>query len=145
MRTAGAGVSAGCALLCLAVAIAPTHAQQPSAVAAPTVWQSPLNRDHALVGRIWDVGAARFVGAEGLYAGVRAATFVVLGENHDNPDHHVLQARVLAALVASGRAPAVAFEMLDTAQQPALDRYVRDHANDAAGLGPAVEIGRAHV
>ena len=135
MTRAAAGLATACALLCWAAVLAPAHAQQ---APADPAWQSPLHRDHALVGRIWDVAAARFVGAVDLYASMSQATFVVLGENHDNPDHHVLQARVLAALVAAGRAPAVAFEMLDTSQQPALDAYVREHPGDAAGLGDAV-------
>lgn len=49
------------------------------------------------------------------------AQFVVLGEQHENADHHRLQARLLRALAARGRAPAVAFEMLSRDLQPALD------------------------
>jgi len=39
---------------------------------------------------------------------------VLLGEQHDNPSHHVLQARIVQLLIASGVRPAVAFEMFPT-------------------------------
>jgi uncharacterized iron-regulated protein len=81
-----------------------------------------LHRDHPLAGKIWDVRAARFVDEATLSQALAAADFVLLGETHDNPEHHRLQARALAALVAAGRRPAVAFEMLDIAQQPYVDQ-----------------------
>ena len=45
-----------------------------------------------------------------------ARDFVLLGEKHDNPDHHRLQAWMIDALVARGRRPAIAMEMLDAEQ-----------------------------
>lgn len=118
----------------LALVVAGAAAAQP----IPAPWQSPLNRDHPLVGSIWDLGAARFIAPADLEARIAASRFVVLGENHDNPDHHALQARLLAAVVAAGRSPSVAYEMWDTSQQGALDTYLRDHPRDAAGLGDAI-------
>jgi uncharacterized iron-regulated protein len=109
--------------------------------AAPT-WLTSLDRGHPLVGRIWSVRRHAFVDASAVVADAGRARFVLLGEKHDNPDHHRLQAEVLAALVAAGRRPAVAFEMLETTQQVAVDRYREQHhqdpARDAAGLGAAV-------
>jgi uncharacterized iron-regulated protein len=63
---------------------------------------------------------------------------VLLGEKHDNPDHHALQARLLRAMVLGGRKPVVAFEMFDGDDQPALDASRRDHPRDAASLAVAV-------
>jgi uncharacterized iron-regulated protein len=63
---------------------------------------------------------------------------VLLGEKHDNPDHHRLQAWVLRALIAAGRRPAVAFEMLSHDEAPALADHLAAAPTDAAGLGPAV-------
>jgi uncharacterized iron-regulated protein len=62
---------------------------------------------------------------------------VLLGEKHDNPDHHRLQAAALRAMVAGGRRPAVAFEMFDSEQQPAIDRYRANPSATADGLGRA--------
>jgi uncharacterized iron-regulated protein len=52
-------------------------------------WESPAERAHPLVGRIWDVKAGAFIGEDVLVARLVASRFVLLGERHDNPDHHV--------------------------------------------------------
>jgi uncharacterized iron-regulated protein len=101
-------------------------------------WQAPLGREHPLTGRVWDVAAARFIDASALPPRLSRARFVLLGEKHDNPDHHRLQATLVRALAAAGRRPAVAFEMLDTSQAPALARHLAASPRDAAGLGDAV-------
>src|SRR5207244_982982 len=66
------------------------------------------------------------------------ARYVLLGEKHDNPDHHVLQARIIRALAAAGRRPTVALEMFTPAQTGALARYLAAHPRAAAGIGEAV-------
>ncbi len=101
-------------------------------------WQAPLGRDHPLAGRVWDVTAAQFMDAGALPSRLASARFVLLGEKHDNPDHHRLQATLVRALAAAGRRPAVAFEMLDTTQAPALAHYLAAAPRDASGLGDAV-------
>lgn len=118
----------------------PSGAAPPSPPGAPgEPWSSTLALDHALVGRIWDVAGARFIDAPTLLARLGAARFVLLGEKHDNPDHHRLQAWVLRGLIAAGRRPAVAFEMLDTDDQAAIDRHLAAAPDDAAGLAKAVD------
>ena len=77
-----------------------------------TSWKSPLGRNHPLTGRIWDVSSDRFIDRKTLVERLARADFVLLGERHDNPDHHMLQAEVLRDLIAVGRRPAVGFEML---------------------------------
>jgi uncharacterized iron-regulated protein len=102
-------------------------------VPRPTAWISVLDRDHPLVGKVWSVRAGTYVEDRTLLASASGAHFVLLGEKHDNPDHHVLQAWVLSAIVASGRAPAVAFEQLETDVQAAVNdaRRVAPHDVDA--------------
>ena len=68
---------------------------------------------------------------------LRGARIVLLGEKHDNPDHHRLQASALGAMVTAGRHPAVAFEMFDTDQQTAIDQYRARPSAPADGLGKA--------
>jgi uncharacterized iron-regulated protein len=75
-------------------------------------WISPLGREHPLAGKIWDVGADRLISERDLVARLAAARFVLLGERHDNPDHHRLQARAIEGIAGAGRRPAVAFEMI---------------------------------
>ena len=86
-------------------------ASPPSPVVPAEGWISELDRTHPLVGRIWSVREARFVAEPTVRAELRG--YVMLGEKHDNPDHHLLQARLLQAMIADGRRPVVAFEMLD--------------------------------
>jgi len=101
-------------------------------------WQAPLGRDHPLVGRVWDVAAARIIDPAALPPRLARAHFVLLGEKHDNPDHHLLQAILVRALAAIGRRPAVAFEMLDTAQAAALAHHLAAAPGDVDRLGDAV-------
>jgi len=80
-----------------------------------------LHRGHPLVGRVLDVRGRRWVDQATLDAALAHADVAVLGEVHDNPDAHLLQAREVRAVVAAGRAPALAFEMLATPLQEQLD------------------------
>ena len=105
---------------------------------AGSVWKTTLGRDHPLTGRIWDVSAASYVDRRTLVSRLVRGRFVLLGEKHDNPDHHVLQARLLRALIDAGRRPAVGFEMFNMDDSPAIARYVAAAPTDAAGLGEAV-------
>jgi uncharacterized iron-regulated protein len=54
------------------------------------------------------------------------AEVLYLGEQHDNPHHHERQQAVLDALVARGRRPALAFEMLTQDMQSEVDRLIRE-------------------
>ncbi len=105
-------------------------------------WQSPLGRDHPLVGTIRDVAAAGTVTPETLVARLATRRFVILGEKHDNPDHHWLQAWIIEALVMAGRRPAVAFEMVRADQADTLARYLAA-PGDAHGLGDALDWRRS--
>ena len=100
-------------------------------------WRTAVDRDHPLVGRIWDCRRRTFVDPEMVWQRLRGARMVLLGEKHDNPDHHRLQASALGAIVTAGRHPAVAFEMFDTDQQAAIDQYRARPSAPADGLGKA--------
>ena len=84
-----------------------------STIAPVKRWQSLLLRDHPLAGKIWHVAAERFVAFAYLAESVRNAHFRLLGEVHDNADHHVIQAKLLDFLGAGGLKPLVAFEQFD--------------------------------
>lgn len=83
-------------------------------------WESPLNQSHALVGSVWDVREARRVTEAELLQVLSQSQYVLLGEKHDNPDHHQLQAFVLRQLREQGVLSSVSFEMLDSSQREAL-------------------------
>ncbi len=121
-----------------AMSASPGAASHPEPAVPDSGWTSGYQRSHPLVGRLWDTASGTFISEGDLIERLAGARFVMLGEKHDNPDHHVLRARLVAGMVAAGRKPAVAFEMLDDSQAPALAAYLRDHPGDAAGLGAAV-------
>lgn len=75
-----------------------------------------------LVGRIWDVRAARFVTADELFARASRAQHVILGETHDNPEHHRLQRLALERLAGPR---ALAMEQFDSDYQAAIDAAPR--------------------
>jgi uncharacterized iron-regulated protein len=117
-------------------ATAPPAAVAPAPSAA--AWLTAVDRDNALVGKVWDVKANAFVAPSVLLPRLAAAHFVLLGERHDNPDHHRLQGRVVESLVSAGRRPAIVLEMLEVAQQAAIDEYVARADATAAGFGAAL-------
>lgn len=103
-----------------------------------TSWKSPLGRNHPLTGRIWDVSSDQFIDRETLVKRLARADFVLFGEWHDNPDHHMLQSEVLRSMIAVGRHPAVGFEMLGLDDANIIAGHLAAAPNDAAGLGKAV-------
>lgn len=125
-------------LVTASLLIGPAHANTPV-----EKWQGTVGRDHPLTGQIWDVAAGRFIDHTTLAARLARNRFVLLGEKHDSPDHHRLQAQLLRALIAAGRHPAVGFEMFDTDQQGAIDRHLDAARTDAAGLADAVNWDRS--
>lgn len=106
--------------------------------AEPPAFTTPLERDHPLVGKVWLPAAGRFIGINDLVTRARAADAVLLGETHDNADHHALQAWMLGRLLEGSRRPLVAFEMIDGGQEETLRRYLAAHPDDAGGLGAAL-------
>lgn len=121
-----------------AVLVVLAAASAPAAAPSGGPWQTSVQGGHPLVGVIWDVKAGRAIDEAALAARLAAGTFVLLGEKHDNPDHHRLQARLVGALLAAGRRPALAFEMLDGDDTQAVKGFLATRPTDAAGLGAAV-------
>ena len=83
-------------------------------------WESQLHAGHALVGMIWDSQADEFIEADELLARTEKAIYLLLGEKHDNPDHHALQLRVLDHVLQTNNVLTVSFEMMSSDQQPLL-------------------------
>lgn len=110
----------------------------PARAEAPPASITTLERDHPLVGKAWEPATGRFLAPGALESKAAAADAVLLGETHDNPDHHALQAWLVKSLTAAGLRPVVAFEMIDAGQGQALDRYLEERPADLAGLGSAI-------
>jgi uncharacterized iron-regulated protein len=89
------------------------------------------------------VAAGQFIDGAALIDRLRRSRFVLLGEKHDNPDHHRLQAWVLQSLIAAGRHPALGFEMFTADDAPVIARHLASHPFDAAGLAEALNWQRS--
>lgn len=111
----------------------------PALAQSPPVLTAPLERGHPLAGKVWLPASGQFIGVDELVARVRAADAVLLGETHDNADHHALQAWMLERVITGGKRPLVAFEMIDAGQEDALRRHLEAHPGDADGLGAALD------
>jgi len=115
--------------LCLAALIAELGSGP--AAAAPAI----LLSDHPLNATLWDTRSGLAVDEETLFAEAAAARWVLVGEKHDNAEHHRLQARVVDALGRAGRRVAVVWEMAE----PEHTAILRDaHTHGAAALGDAL-------
>ena len=98
----------------------------------------PQPPTHPLEGRIWDVRAETFVPADEALARAARATHVILGESHDNPEHHRLQKRTLQSLPG---VRALAMEQFDSEHQAAIDAAQARQA-DAEAIADAGRFDR---
>lgn len=135
-------------------------AEAPSRAAVagfPSGWRVPLVSCLALVlvagcasrrpfptpdpdGPIYDVATGVAISSDSLLRVVSRADVVLLGELHDNGEHHALQAWTIERLVARGRRPAVVFEQLDLEKQDAVDGFLAGpQRGDAEAFAAAVQ------
>ena len=105
--------------LAFALAIAACGAPPPKPA---MTWTTTVRASNPLVGKTYDERARRVVPLDRAESIATGAQFVLLGEKHDNADHHRLQAEVLGAMTRAH--PAVVFEMIDVDLQPAIDAYL---------------------
>ena len=100
--------------------------------AFPSDWKSNELKEHPLVGKIWSRAKMGFVSAQDFGTALARARYVLLGEVHDNADHHILQAwairtisKLRGARIVEGAAQmdVVAMEMLSSDQQKAIDKF----------------------
>jgi uncharacterized iron-regulated protein len=113
-------------------------AATPAPAADIPPFSTTLAAENPLVGKIWLPASGQFIGIDELVRRAQAADAVLLGESHDNPDHHALQAWMLRRVIEGGKRPLVAFEMFDFSQQTRMEQHLAANPLDAAGLGPAV-------
>lgn len=108
----------------------------------PVPWTHSLLADHPLVGRIFDPKTKTFVDEATALRRAAAADYLLLGERHDNADHHRLQADVVRAALAADSRRRIALEMLNPEQGPAAATFMASRPMDAAGFDEAVGWNR---
>lgn len=108
------------------------HADNRDVPGFPSDWQSDRLKDHPLVGKVWSRANGGFITVQDYGMALAKSRFVLLGEVHDNPDHHRLQAwaihassKLRGARIVEGAAQldVVAMEMLNPEQQKAIDKF----------------------
>ena len=80
-------------------------------------WTAKRDAGHPLIGVAWSPADNRALTRAEVEQRLSTARFVLLGETHDNPDHHRLQGELIASLIGEAKGPAVAYEMLDAQRQ----------------------------
>jgi len=131
--------------LCVALSVMVTILLDPATAQADGVappwdggWRTAVRRDHPDVGHLRQSKDDETLTPDAAVQTLAPANVVLIGEKHDNPDHHHAQAWLLRALVEAGRHPAVVMEMLDTTQAETLAAYLAQDDATAASLGQAV-------
>lgn len=85
-------------------------------------WQASEGLDHPALGQIRDLHSGQLLEPRQLVRRLAAAERVLIGERHDNPDHHALQLWLLQAMAQQRRQGSLLLEMLVPAQQPLVDQ-----------------------
>ncbi len=104
-------------LLCLLLALGGCQASLPALPA----WQGNEGRDDATLGQIRDLASGQPVSPQALVQALADAPRVLVGEKHDNPDHHALQLWLIHALQARRKQGSLLLEMLQPEQQARVD------------------------
>jgi len=94
---------------------------------------APLGREHADLGRIVDLASGQTISPEQLLDRLAPAQRVLVGEQHDNPDHHALQLWLSRELSRQRPQGSVLMEMLNPDQQGGVEQ-----AQAATRAGQAV-------
>lgn len=116
-------------LCCLSLLVA----CQSRGVLPPPAPIASEGRDHADLGVILDLRSGERITPQRLVERLARASRVVVGEQHDNPDHHALQLWLSRELVAQRPQGSVLLEMLNPSQQTRVNQV---RAETRAGRPP---------
>ncbi len=105
-------------------------------------WESTLDTTHELVGKIWSSREQRWVSERELNEVLAEKQYILLGETHDNPDHHRLQLKLLKAVSGPSRHPLVAMEQFDIENQALIDAAMKTPAPNADAVADAGKLNR---
>lgn len=88
-----------------------------STVPPVPAWQATAQRDHPQLGVIEDLRSGQRLTPDELLSRLAGASQVLVGEKHDNPDHHSLQLWLLRGLAGEREQGSLLLEMLNPDQQ----------------------------
>jgi uncharacterized iron-regulated protein len=105
-------------------------------------WLSTIDTTHSLAGKIWSSHDKRWISEAELNTALVSRKFILLGETHDNPDHHRLQMTMLKTLHNAQRRPAIAMEQFDIENQAAIDKALQGINTTADTIADAGKLNR---
>lgn len=117
-------------LLCFMTLLA---ACQLRGVLPPPAPIAPEGRDHAQLGQIVELASGQVITPQQLVERLAKAPRVLVGEQHDNPDHHALQLWLSRELAAQRPQGSLLLEMLNPDQQARVEQV---QAEVRAGRAP---------
>ncbi|MDD2057867.1 ChaN family lipoprotein [Pseudomonas sp. GD03860] len=94
---------------------------QSQTVQPPPAPIAPQGRDHADLGLIRELATGHTLTPQQLVERLAAAPRVLVGEQHDNPDHHALQLWLMRQLAAQRPQGSLLMEMINPDQQANVD------------------------
>jgi len=106
--------------------------QAPPSLPNIPAWQSPNGREHLDLGMIHDINSGQELTAQQLAERLARASRVLVGEQHDNPDHHALQLWILQVLADRRPQGSLLLEMIKPDQQAAVDKVRADISTQSA-------------
>jgi uncharacterized iron-regulated protein len=86
---------------------------------------------HFRIGRIIHLDTGKALSFDRFIDQLESKDLIFIGENHDNPEHHLIQVQILQALLARSGDLSVAMEFFQEPQQPVLDRYMKGTSTEA--------------
>ncbi|WP_122316979.1 ChaN family lipoprotein [Pseudomonas cichorii] len=93
-------------------------------------WQSPGGHEHLDLGMIRDNKSGQVLTAQQLAERLAVAPRILVGEQHDNPDHHALELWLMQVLAARRPQGSLLLEMLNPDQQARVDAVQADLAEE---------------
>ena len=93
---------------------------------------------HPLIDQIWSVTEKNYITIDQLNSNLASFDVILLGETHDNAQHHQLQARVIDALLEQKIYPIIAFEMLNQNQQESIQKFQNQKDQDTDNFAEIV-------
>lgn len=101
-------------------------------------WVSPEGLQDPHLGRVLDTANGIWLTPAMLVESLAEAPYVLVGEKHDNPDHHRLQLWLLQALHSNRPQGALVMEMIGPAQQALVDELQGSAAQEDTALQDAL-------
>ena len=93
--------------------------------------------------RVYSTRARSIIDVEELYQALRKADYILLGEVHEDPQHHELQRLLLREIVRDGRKPAVVFEMFNRREAKVIASSVQRSPRDPDAIAAAVHWSKS--